>query len=195
MARHRPGPLSLSATCMLAPIFVNEDEDITKGRQRERSWGGKDKRGGRCQSEQKGEGLRMRLSTSSWLKRPREEAMGINRRVRPSSLLVLLHARFLPLVLRSAERRKRALCTTTPTHAKGRLAEVLLLHAPHGAPHKYLGPGKLSTVGREASQRELLFYSFHYSALSRLRSEFSNTLQACIAYLYLHKHGKRPSVR
>ena len=137
----------------------------------------------------------MRLSTSSWLGRPRDEAMGINRRVGPSSLLVLLlHARFLPLVLRSA-RRKRALCTTTPTHAKGRLAEVLLLHAPHGAPHKYLGPGKLSTVGREALQRELLFYSFHYSALSRFRSEFPNTLQACIAYLYLHKHGKRPSVR
>ena len=77
---------------MLALIFVNKDEDITKGRQPERCAGGKD-------SEREGVKVSKREKDCGCdsVRRLGWKAMGINRRVGPSSLLVLLlHARFLP---------------------------------------------------------------------------------------------------
>ena len=147
------GPLSLSATCMLAPIFVNKDEDITKGRQPERCAGGKDsaREGVKVSKREKDCGCDS-VRRLGWKGRGTKRWGLIAEWGPPPSLFSSCTLVFSLLVLRSA-RRKRALCTTTPTHAKGRLAEVLLLHAPHGAPHKYLGPGKLSTVRREALQR------------------------------------------
>ena len=110
---------------------------------------------------------------SSSVEKEKKKAMGINRRVRPP-----LHSSprscFLPPRSPPAAKELcvRTSTTTTLTHAKGRLAEVLLLHAPHGAPHKYLEAGKVSPTGSKLGLarklRKDLPYRFRSLSSSKL---------------------------